>query len=163
MRTCAKAACAVSGFTLLELLVVLLIAATAVAVIGARFDLWNGAVMLKTDTQRLASVLRGAQSRAVLVGRVVSVHIDPSQARYWSDADDRVYRLAPGSRLTVVTPLGRAAVPAQATVRFYPSGDASGLLLHMSDGGGRVYGVQVSGLTGRVRFLASGALVEGGR
>lgn len=161
MKTCANAPHVVSGFTLLELLVVLLIATTAVGVIGVRLDLWSGAVTLKTDTQRLASVLRGAQGRAILEGRVVSVQIDPSQARYWSDADDRIYRLAPGSRLTVVTPLGRGAAPARGTVRFYPSGDASGLSLQVSDGGDRVYGVQVSGLTGRVRILAPGALMEG--
>jgi len=153
------------GFTLLELLVVLVIAAGAVAIVGTRFDVWSRAVAVKAGTQRLASALRGAQGRAVLEGHPVEVHIDPARAGYWTGASPQVRLLGAGLRLEALSvgepaPDGASDKPSGIVVRFFPSGDASAVALRVSDERNRAYRLEVSGLTGQVRVRPEGAVED---
>lgn len=139
------------GFTLLELLVVITIAALTLTVVAARFDLWGRGVAVTTETQQLASLMRRAHAQAALEGRTVEMHIDTRRSRYWLSGQPRAYTLSGGLRIEAVGSrhAGATAVDESLLVRFFPSGAASGVGLRISDGQA-AYRLEVSGLTGRV-------------
>jgi len=152
------------GFTLLELLVVITIAALILTVVAVRFDLWGRGVAVTTATQQLASVMRRAHARAALEGRTVEMHIDPQRSRYWLSGQPRAYTLSGGLRIEPVQSQRAAAarVNERLLVRFYPSGTATGIELRISDGQA-AYRLEVSGLTGRVSMRRTAALEEAPR
>ena len=136
MRTRGRSA----GFTLLEMLVVLVIIAAASLLAMAAFGGGMRGMQLKSSAKEIAAQLRFARAVAISTGEPQDVVIDP-KARSWRGAKGRSGNL-PGEGDVVFTGAG-AAQFADATdsegkgvVRFFADGAATG---------------------GRVRLLANGA------
>lgn len=68
------------GFTLLELLVVLVVAALAVATVGVRGQAWMQHATYHQAVRDITALLRAARLTALQEGRDVSVYYDPQAA-----------------------------------------------------------------------------------
>ncbi len=136
-----------NGFSLLEMLVVVLIMAGVAAVAVPRFASAFDLLTLRSSTQDVAATLRRCRELAVNRSRVTEFTLDPGYQTYratvlsqdvdWPDA---------------VTIFAAGVDPnAPWTVRFYPDGSASGGHLVVQSRG-RQYEILVDWLTGRVRI-----------
>lgn len=72
----------VAGFTLIELIVVVLLLSLMTALAVARIDLLVPKYRLRAATRQTASVLKQARSRAAAIGRDVYVRIHLSEGKY---------------------------------------------------------------------------------
>ena len=136
MRTRGRSA----GFTLLEMLVVLVIIAAASLLAMAAFGGGMRGMQLHSSAKEIAAQLRFARAVAISTGEPQDVVIDP-RGRSWRGAKGRSGSL-PGEGDVVFTGAGAAQFADAAdsegkgVVRFFPDGAATG---------------------GRVRLLANGA------
>jgi len=111
------------GFTLLELLVVLLIAASAIALVLPQLSGARAGIVLKSSAREVAGALRAARGEAIARHREVSF----VTAAEVSGSLDGV-------------------------IRFFPDGSSSGGSIRLS-AAGRSYVIEVDWLTGRVAIL----------
>ena len=129
-----------AGFTLLEMLVVLVIIAAASLLAMAAFGGGMRGMQVRSSAREIAAQLRFARAVAISTGEPQDVVIDP-RARSWRGAKGRSGSL-PGEGEVVFTgaAAGQFADTAndegKGVVRFFPDGAATG---------------------GRVRLLANGA------
>lgn len=128
------------GFTLMELLVVLVIAGLAVSMVGPAFQRMLPGLGLEAETRTLAAMLRHARSQAILSGAQVSISADAD-----SGGLRLSYRTAPyipprGLQVDLEGGPGPGSDGAEggAQILFYPRGDSSGgsiiLKLKLEDG-----------------------------
>lgn len=129
-----------AGFTLVEMLVVLVIIAAASLMAMAAFGGGLRGMQLHSSAKEIAAQLRFARAVAISTGEPQDVVIDP-QGRSWRGAKGRSGSL-PGEGAVVFTGAGGAQfadaddADGKGVVRFFPDGAATG---------------------GRVRLLANGA------
>ncbi len=134
-----------TGFTLLELLVVLTLASLLLAVAMPRFAALLPGAELKSYSRQTAALLRLARSQAIATGDEVRVEFDPD-ARH-SRMTGR-QKASPWPEQIAVSFDGIIDNDDTGPV-FYPDGSASGGTLHIA-GNGRHYRIDVNWLTGRV-------------
>lgn len=142
------------GFTLLELMVVLVIAALALGVVTPRLFAVLPGVELKTSAQNLAAMLRLARSQSIAGGKVISVEYDNELPALRITDRPQVYswpesiQLELQNKESLLQPVNQQ----QTTVLyFYPDGSSSGgTVLVASDAG--EYRISVHWLTGKVSF-----------
>lgn len=129
------------GFSLLELLVVMLIISLSVVAIAAALPRTATGPAIELAATRLATGFKKARMRAITRSRVVDVVIDSDSHRYRVGA-------------TGTTPLPNAVAilpPGSTLVRFYPDGGADAAAIRLT-AGQRTLRIDVSPLTGRVTF-----------
>lgn len=105
----------VRGFTLIELIVVMLLLAIAAGMVAPRMSTFFRGRALNFEARRLLSLTHYAQSRAVAEGVPVVLWVDPRNSTYGVNvqaghegADDRapVFTADPGVTLSVATATG---------------------------------------------------------
>ena len=138
-----------TGFTLVELIAVLLVIGLVTALATPAFHRALPGHALAADAQAASAALRAARGAAIRRGQAVAVTYDPAGGRYWIDRRSPV-ALSAGTRLTLVT--ARAAAPDTAVgrIRFYPDGSATGGRVRLQ-AGQAVHTLHVDWLTGDVR------------
>jgi general secretion pathway protein H len=132
-----------AGFTLLEMIVVLVILGLALGVIAARGPMRSRGVELRAAAQDLAQSLRAARGQAIAAGSAVDVRLEPGGFRI---GKGRLHGL-PGMSIAASTLGGEA----RNAVRFAPDGSSSGAIIALTDQVSRIR-VAVDWLTGRVRI-----------
>lgn len=135
------------GFTLLELLVVLLVVAVVAGVVVPSIGRGADAIRARADVARFAATLRRARQEAITAREPRAVVVDPAARRVsivagpdgaraaWPLPDELVVRSVPAASLEV---------------RFEPHGVSSGGDFRIT-AHGRQFRVTVDALTGRVR------------
>ena len=147
------------GFTLLEMLVVLVIVGLMLALVP---PLFSGAVTgtkLKSAARDLAVVMREARSRAIIRNTQQHVHLDLETPRY--RVGNGKPRELPGHvKLTVEVVTGAdTSQLRQHVVRFFPDGSTSGELITLS-GDRHAYHLHLDCLTGNIT-ITEGTRDEG--
>lgn len=132
-----------NGFTLIEMIVVLVIIGLVAGLVLTRAPTRGGTTDLQAATSLVIGTLRVARTRAIAVNRPVPVRFDVADAALQLGADP-IRRLPPGIRIA-------AAAPA---ILFRPDGSSSGGTVDLA-GRANVARIAVSWLTGRV--AATGA------
>jgi general secretion pathway protein H len=139
----------VRGFTLLELLVVMLIAGLMLALAP---PLFSGAVTgarLKGSARDLVTSMREIRSRAILRNAEQHLRLD-LESRRFDAGDGRLLSLPDGIEITVAgIDMAGAPEPGLHVLRFFPDGGSSGETVSLSSGD-RVYRVGLNWLTGQV-------------
>lgn len=143
-----------SGFTLVEVLVVLAVIGLALGVVAMRGPQRSPALDLRAAAGTVAETLRLARSRAVAGNRTVGVAFDVGGPALQMDGAPP-HILPPGIAMAVTATLGNTAGDRLAAIRFAPDGSSSGGRVVLQ-GGGRRTQVGVEWLTGRVS-VADGA------
>ena len=128
------------GFTLIEMLVVLVILGLVAGLVLARGPARSAGLDLRSQAAQLAGVLRGARGQAIATNQQVRFALDA--ARHGFSVDGGVARSLPPQMQAVL-------VGDQAEIVFSPDGSASGGTITLAEGAGRIQ-VAVDWLTGRV-------------
>ena len=143
----------VAGFTLLEVLVVLAIAALLLAVTPPLISAALPGVELKSSARRVAAGLRLAREEAIRSGSDTTFTLDLEERTFKIDGGHREGALPEGLMLKLEAAEKEMLSEHAGMVRFYPDGSSTGGRIILSrDGSG--YQVGVQWLTGRIRMAA---------
>jgi general secretion pathway protein H len=139
-----------SGFSLIELLVVLAVLGfTLVLIVGYRAP-WSSGLSLRGTAAELAAELRLARSQAIAENRPVVLALDLAGHRY--RIGDRPSHLLPAQlAIALLTISGERRSGTTGDIRFNPDGSSTGGRIVLADGARRV-AVGVDWLSGRVRI-----------
>ena len=141
-----------AGFTLLEVLVVLVIVGLALGVVATRGPRTNVALDLKGAAGTVSDTLRLARSRSVAGNRPVGVVFDVAAHALRLDGGTPQF-LSPAISLAVTSTVENVAPGGNggglAAIRFAPDGSSSGGRVVLAERG-RQMQVGVDWLTGRV-------------
>lgn len=137
-----------AGFTLLELLAVLVIAGLIYAVLLASPFGRASAGDLKSAARTLASGLRQAQTVAITTRRDALLTVDV-ESREFRVGDLEPHHLSDHVDLKLYTAQQEVASERVGSIRFYPDGSSTGGRITVSSGE-RKYLVDVDWITGRV-------------
>ncbi len=137
------------GFTLLEILVVLVIASLMISLVPPLFSGAVSSTQLKGSARDLAIALREARSKAIIHNTEQLVYLDLETPRY-RIANAKPLTLPEDVMMAVEVVTGATLTEkTQHVVRFFPDGSSSGELITLS-GGNRVYHLQLNWLTGSI-------------
>jgi len=136
------------GFTLIEVIVVMLVVGLAAAVVVPGVGRGVDAFRARAEVSGFSAFLRYAREQAVTrrVSQEVRVIPDARLILLTSGGSDRARvsrRIGQGVRIDATAPSGLV-------VKFLPEGRSSGGAFRIEGPGGRVYTVTVDALTGRV-------------
>jgi general secretion pathway protein H len=148
-----------AGFTLLELLVVLVILSVLVGVSVPQFRGTFRQLQLQVVASDVATLLTYAGRRAVASGEVLRVHFDVEGRRYWlvtapQGSPEQTFERISGKfgRVSSV-PASISFAPSIRDVTFYPDGRADRFELLISDDGPLGYRLATDVRTGRVKLV----------
>lgn len=160
------------GFTLLELLVVLVLMSLMTALAAPRLAGTLSATTARTSAKRIATALRHARNLAASEKAVYVAAFQPDAARVTVGRmpesgrlrailetddppliDSRGFTLPEGVRIeSVAKALGEAEEEGAAAILFYPDGASSGGRVTVADEKGRQAVLSVDGIMGTVRL-----------
>ncbi|HEX2841006.1 prepilin-type N-terminal cleavage/methylation domain-containing protein [Hyphomicrobium sp.] len=135
------------GFTLLELLLALSIAALAAAVVVPRVSGVRDTALVETAARKLAAAAMATRAASVRASEDRVLVIDLAARRYWSDGVLGVTRLPPG--LSIAVPRG-GTFDHRALLRFRPDGSATEAEIRIRKGR-RSSTISIDWLTGSAR------------
>jgi len=142
-----------AGFTLMEMLVVMVIVAMAAMTVTAVYRTPSGSAEVKAAALMVASRLRDLRAAAMTSGGERTAEIDAG-SRVLRFGDGRApLRLKPGFEIAVVAADSEARSPTTAGIRFYPNGSSSGATINLKSER-QIYEIRVNWLTGRVSAKA---------
>jgi len=136
-----------NGFTLIEVLVVLVVLGLLVGIVVSRGPPRSVTLDLRAAAQTVAANLRVARAEAIAHNRDTVFVLDVVQHDFRVGSGP-VTRLSPNIALTMLTVAG-ATTPATGAMHFLPDGSSTGGRIALSEGTRRVE-VFVDWLTGRV-------------
>lgn len=121
-----------SGFTFLEILLVVGIIAVAATLVAPAIDSGMRAREVRSAVRGVAATLKTMQSDAVISGRIQHLVIDPQENQLRVEDRDASYTLAPSTQMTRIRggEIGPAGV---VRVNFYPNGSTSGVDVVIDD------------------------------
>lgn len=146
-----------SGFTLLELLVVLVIASVLAALVRPLFGAALPGTRLKADTRVLLADLRARRSSAIGNGQQATLVFCAKSGRYLG-GKEQLTQLARGTQMAISgaaesvpganSPCEPALDEIEYRVRFYPDGSSNGarIVLHRPHA---AYAIDIDWLTGQ--------------
>ena len=137
---------AASGFTLLELLVVMLVMAVAVALLAPTLTGRTGLAQ-KREALTLASTLRDARIEASRSAGEVLVLFDMEDRKY--QLTGQAPKPFPGGAEVTLTSAKQESEGTTQAIRFFPGGGSTGGSIELSFPGA-AYRIDVDWLTGRV-------------
>ena len=137
-----------SGFTLIEMIVVIAILGLTLALIGLKLQPVSPASHARAAAEQISGALRSARSQAVMSNRSVTFTLDLSPPGYRWGAQP-VNPLPGDISFNLLTGRDLVSSNTQGRIRFDPDGGSSGGRLTIN-GGGQVWMVGVDWLSGRV-------------
>jgi general secretion pathway protein H len=173
-----KAGSRVEGFTLIELIIVLVILSVMTALVVPRLTQSLSRMNVESTARRVASVLRLARSLAVSekvpYGAVFDMNVDTLTVVSYqrtmegeespeSEADHRVppriYTLTDGVHLREgVTLNGETVTTGIFQMAFFPGGGSRGAEVVLGDDEGRSFSIAVDRIVGSVKISETGTL-----
>ena len=162
-----------SGFTLIELIAVLMIFSVIMGVAVTRLDYLVPKYRLRGAAREVGAALKRARSRAASTGREVYLELDLARGRYWllvafprgegvegmeyqrmfERSIDPNSREKPSIHVTTVV-LGPSNVVSEgvARVRFSPFGGSDHVIVNLHNDDKQILAVRMNGFTGHVSF-----------
>lgn len=143
-----------SGFTIIELIVVLIIALLGMTVVGTNFLKVSPALQLKTVGGEVVSALRFARTQAVSTQQAVSVRFNLYENTYQVQGQQQTLKLPEDLTLSLVILRKNYAGNEIASIIFYQDGSSSGaqLLLELDN---HKKQIEVNWLTGKITRLGT--------
>jgi len=140
---------AATGFTLIEIVLVLVLLAVAGVVVAPAIRPALDSVRAEAAVRRTASFLDDARRRAVLERKVLVVRCKPGEERLV------LLGAASGERAFPVPPAVEIVSCRPEEMRYFPQGSADGMTLLLRDRGGRERSLSVGSFTGLSRIDAA--------
>jgi general secretion pathway protein H len=138
-----------AGFTLLEILVVMVIASMMVALVPPMFSGAVAGAKIKGSARSLAIAMRETRSRAILQNTVQELRLNLKQHHY-SAAGKNPEQLPADMRVGIEQITGaRVEDQDEYALQFFPDGSSSGELITLQSGS-RAYQLHLDWLTGSI-------------
>jgi general secretion pathway protein H len=137
------------GFTLIEMMLVLVIAALMGGVVAPNLMPTIAAARFRSAVNDVVSGLRVVRSDALIQGRESVFVLDIERHGYQLSGKSRVYILPDSIELALFTAEQERQGKKQGGIRFYPDGSSTGGRITLT-GAGRSEYVDVSWLTGAI-------------
>lgn len=138
------------GFTLIEILVVLVLMGLAAALVMPSFTRGLKGLELETTGRDLITKMKGARSEAVAQQRVFRIIVGEKSYVFANEFGEAMEQIP--------FPEGIVAEVGEAPVRiaFYSNGRSSGAVFGLRNQAGKRMGIEVDSITGFARALGSG-------
>jgi general secretion pathway protein H len=140
------------GFTLLELIVVMVIGGMIIAVGTPLIARSLPGVEIKATAQNIATALRFTRNRAISERQERSLIIDSETRNYFIAGIGKSRKISDEVELSLLSAETEGFADSQSVYTFFPSGGSTGGRITLTRGE-RVYKVDVDWLTGRVRIF----------
>ncbi|TAL52774.1 MAG: type II secretion system protein GspH [Methylovulum sp.] len=114
------------GFTLIELIVVLVIVILGFSAIGISLSSGNDTAEIKAVARDIVSALRYARGQALMDHQEITLSFDLEENSYTLSNRDKIYTIPDEISLTVVTAQSELTGQGQGNIRFYPDGSSTG-------------------------------------
>ena len=137
------------GFTLLELLVVLVLMLVIAGVVMPQFSRSLSIFQLQKSTRQTAAVLNEARNKAITEAREVIFELDSEKRTYTWTAAKRPYVWPEGIEIGFESMDGYLSIDSISEIVFHPDGSASGARLAVSTAENS-YFIVVDWITGQV-------------
>lgn len=134
------------GFTLVELLVVLVIAALVLALVGTSISRSVSGAEMRTAAHKVAANLRYTRTQAILQKSEQVFTVD-TEAKTYQAPEREVVELPEGMNVALTTARTELTGENVGGIRFYPDGGSTGGLVELETDN-RVYKISVAWLTG---------------
>ena len=144
------------GFTLLEILIVLVIGVLLVALVPPLLSGMSGATELRGAARQLAAGLRNARNEAVVRQQEAVLTLDLERRRFGVTGDPREIALPESVALKLYTAQSELLDGTIGGIRFFPDGSSTGGSITVS-GPKLAYRVNVDWLTGAVAIVEQDA------
>ncbi len=140
------------GFTLLELLLVMALAAIMMVLVPMKISSALPGTQLKSAARELAAGLRYARTHALTSREEATLVLDTEKRSFKVTGRDRSYDIPPSVDISLLTAESETRGEHVGAIRFFPDGGSTGGRITLSHGE-RGFGVGVDWLTGKVRIL----------
>lgn len=144
------------GFTLLEILVVLVIGVLLVALVPPLLSGMSNTTELRGAARQLAAGLRSARNEAITRQREAILTLDLAQHRFGVSGDPRGIKFPDGVAIKLYTAQSELIDGATGNIRFFPDGSSTGGAITVS-GSKQAYRVKVDWLTGAIVIVEQDA------
>lgn len=134
------------GFTLVELLVVLVIASVVLALVGTSISRNISGAEMRTAAHKMTAALRYTRTRAILDKQEQVFLVDTENHSYVAPKREPV-TLPEGMNMLLTTARSELTAETVGGIRFYPDGGSTGGSVEL-EANGRVYKINVAWLTG---------------
>lgn len=141
-----------TGFTLVELLVVLILASLILATVPPLLSTGVSSAKVSGAARQLAVGLRYTRSQAILTRQETEMVVDVEQRSFRIPGKAQEFRLADDITITLVTARSEVVTEEQGMIRFFPDGSSTGGRITVSNGKYE-YIVDVDWLSGQVTFI----------
>jgi general secretion pathway protein H len=134
------------GFTLIEMLVVLVIASLVMAMVGTSISRNISGAEMRTAASKLAASLRYTRTQAILT-KSEQVFLVDTENRTYKAGERDAQKLPEGMKMELNTARSELTSETAGGIRFYPDGGSTGGNVRI-EANGRIYRVNVAWLTG---------------
>lgn len=144
------------GFTLLELIIVLMISVLGFAVVGSNISSGNQSTRLQAAARDVASALRYAHGQALMTRQPVSVDVNLDDNSYRISNRDRRYQLDRNIEISVTVAEEEFSAGQEAGIRFFGDGSSTGGRITL-EWGKQLRRIDVNWITGAVSIADEAA------
>jgi general secretion pathway protein H len=134
------------GFTLVELMVVLMIAALMLTLVGTSISRSISGAEMRQAANKVAASMRYTRTRAILT-KSEQVFLLDTESRKYTAADREPVELPKGMNVELNTARSELTSETAGGIRFFPDGGSTGGNVRL-EANGRIYRVNVAWLTG---------------
>jgi general secretion pathway protein H len=139
------------GFTLLEMLAVILLIGIAVAAVSISVTQGLTSARVRAASSELAGALRATRAQAIVRGQEQNFDVD-THANTYRDVKQNDVRLPKGMRVSITSAKEDQPNDHTGRIRFFPDGSSTGGRITLQSGK-RQWHVNVAWLTGEVRVV----------
>lgn len=134
------------GFTLVEIMVVLVIVALMMALVGSSISRNISGAQMRTAASKVAASIRYTRTQAILTKTEQLFLVDTEKLTYQA-AEREAEELPEGMTVELNTARSELTSETAGGIRFYPDGGSTGGNVRL-EANGRIYRVNVAWLTG---------------
>ena len=134
------------GFTLVEIMVVLVIVALMMALVGSSISRNISGAQMRTAAGKVAASMRYTRTQAILTKAEQVFLVDTEKLTYQA-AEREAEELPEGMTVELNTARSELTSETAGGIRFYPDGGSTGGNVRL-EANGRIYRVNVAWLTG---------------
>lgn len=142
---------AARGFTLLEMLVVILLIGIAAAAVSVSVTQGLTGARINAASGEIAAALRATRAQAIVQGKQQYFDVDLRNDT-WSDPKRKGVRLPAGLKLAITSAMEDRPNDYTGRIRFFPDGSSTGGHIILTSGS-RQWRINVSWLTGQVAVV----------